>query len=114
LDVPDEPRPLSFEAARRAYMEARKQEALEAMASGLAHPVTVEAALDWDDREHLGPLLAAMDARPEFLWPPVGANLGERVISVTLMVKATSERAAQQAATVALLDEMQRLGMVGD
>jgi hypothetical protein len=95
-------------------MEARRQEALEAMARGLAYPVTVEAALDWDDREHLGPLLAAMDARPEFLWPPVGANLGERVISVTVMVKARSERAAQQAATVALLDEMQRLGMVGD
>ena len=112
--MPDEPRPLSFDAARRAHMEARRQESLEAMARGLAHPVTVEAALDWDDQEHLGPLLAAMDARPEFLWPPVGANLGERVISVTVMVKATSERAAQQAATVALLDEMQRLGMVGD
>jgi hypothetical protein len=95
-------------------MEARRQEALEAMARGLAHPVTVETALDWDDREHLGPLLAAMDARPEFLWPPVGASLGERVISVSVVVRATSERAAQEAATVALLDEMQRLGMVGD
>ena len=110
----DEPRPLSFDAARRAHMQARRQESLEAMARGLAHPVTVEAALDWDDHEHLGALLAAMDARPEFLWPPVGANLGERVISVTVMVRATSERAAQEAATVALLDEMQRLGMAGE
>jgi hypothetical protein len=45
----DEPRPLSFEAERRAWMEARKQEALEAMARGFAHPVTVEVALGWDD-----------------------------------------------------------------
>ena len=78
------------------------------------HTVTVEVVAEWDDHERLADLLEALDARPEFLWPPVGANLGERVISVTVMVKATSERAAQKAATVALLDEMQRLGMVGD
>jgi hypothetical protein len=112
--MPDAPRPLDFEAEKRAHVEARKQEALEAMASGLAHPVIVEAALDRDGYEHLGALMAALDARPEFLWPPVGANLGPRVIAVTVMVKARTEKRAQEIATVALLDEMQKLGMVGD
>lgn len=84
------------------------------MARGLAHPITVEAALDRDDYERLGELMAALDARPEFLWPPVGANLGPRVIGVTVMVKARTERAAQEIATVVLLDEMQKLGLVGD
>ena len=110
----DEPRPLSFEAEWRARMEARKQEALEAMARGLAHAATVEVALDWDDRECLGELLGALDARSEFLWPPVGADLGQRVIGVTVMVKARTEKAAQEIATLALLDEMEKLGLIGD
>jgi hypothetical protein len=110
----DEHRPLSFEAERRASMEARKQEALEAMASGLAHPATVEVALDGDDHECLGELLAALDARSEFLWPPVGADLGQRVIGVTVTVRARTEKAAQEIATRVLLDEMEKLGLVGD
>ena len=95
-------------------MEARKEEALEAMARGLAHSATVEAVLDWDDQERLGELLAALDARPEFLWPPVRADVGQRVISVTVMVKARTEKAAQEIATMALIDEMEKLGLVGD
>jgi hypothetical protein len=110
----DEPRPLDLQAEWRARMEARKQEALEAMAGGLAHPVTVEVALGWDDHERLGELLAALDARPEFLWPPVGADVGERVIGVTVMVKARTEKAAQEMATRALLDELEKLGLIGD
>ena len=110
----DEPRPLDFEAEWRARMEAREQEALEAMARGLAHPVTVQVALDGDDQERLGELLAALDARSEFLWPPVSADVGERVISVTVMVKARTERAAQEIATMALIDEMQKVGLIGD
>ena len=112
--MPDEPRSLDFETEWRAQMEARKQEALEAMARGLAHPVTVEVALGWDDHERLGELLAALDARPEFLWPPVSAEVGRRVIGVTVMVKARTEKAAQEIATRALLDEMEKLGMIGD
>jgi hypothetical protein len=36
------------------------------------------------------------------------------VISVTVMVKARTEKAAQEIATRALLDEMQKLGPAGD
>jgi hypothetical protein len=95
-------------------MEARKQAALEAMARGFAHTVTVEVVLGGDDDGRLGELLAAVDARPEFLGPPVGAEAGRRVIGVTVMVKARTEKAAQQIATVTLLDEMVKLGLVGD
>ena len=108
----EEPRPDTPEW--RAHMEAREQEALEAMARGLAHPATVEVALDSDDHERLGELLAALDGRPEFLWPPVSADVGERVIGVTVMVKARTEKAAQEIATRALLDEMEKLGLIGD
>jgi hypothetical protein len=104
----------SSRAKWRARMEARKQPALEAMASGLAHSATVEVALDWDEHGRLGELLAALDARPEFLGPPVGVEVGPRVIAVTVMVRARTERAAQEIATVALLDEMRALGLVGD
>jgi hypothetical protein len=112
--VPDEPRPLSFEAEWRDQMEARKEEALEAIARGLAHSATVEAVLGWDDQERLGELLAALDARPEFLWPPVSAEVGQRVIGVTVMVKARTEKRAQEIATTALIDEMEKLGLIGD
>ena len=108
----EEPRPDTPEW--RAHMEAREQEALEAMARGLAHPATVEVALDWDDHERLGELLAALDARPEFLWPPVSADVGQHVIGVTVTVKARTEKAAQEIATRALLDEMEKLGLIGD
>jgi hypothetical protein len=96
-------------------MEARKQAALEAMARGFAHSVTVEVVLGGDE-EHgrLGELLAAVDARPEVLGPPAGVEVGRRVIGVTVMVKAKSERAAQQIATTALLEEMAKLGLIGD
>ena len=56
----------------------------------------------------------ALDARSEFLWPPVGADVGQRVIGVTVMVKARTEKAAQEIATLALLDELEKLGMIGD
>jgi hypothetical protein len=84
------------------------------MASDPAHTVTVEVALGWGEHERLGELLAALDARPEFLGPPVGAEVNRRVIGVTVMVKARTERAAQEIATVTLLDEMQKLGLVAD
>jgi hypothetical protein len=112
--VSEEPLSLYFEAEWRAYMEARKEEVLEAMAGGLAHSARVEVVLDWDDQEHLGALLAALDAREEFLWPPVGAEVGQRVISVTVMVKARTEKRAQEIATMALIDEMEKLGLIGD
>jgi hypothetical protein len=54
-------------------MEARKEDALEAVAHGLAHTVTLEVALRWDER--LGELLAALNACPEFLGPPVGVEV---------------------------------------
>jgi hypothetical protein len=78
------------------------------------HTVTVEVVAEWDDHERLADLLEALDARPEFLGPPAGADVGQRVIAVTVMVKARTERAAQEIATVALLDEMRALGLVGD
>ena len=112
--MPDEPRPLSFEAEWRDQMEARKEEVLEALARGLAHSATVEAVLDWDDQERLGELLAALHARPEFLWPPVSADVGQRAIGVTVTVRARTEKAAQEIATRALIDEMEKLGLLGD
>jgi hypothetical protein len=44
----------------------------------------------------------------------VGADLGQRAIGVTVMVKARTEKAAQEIATRALLDEMVKLGLIGD
>jgi len=44
----------------------------------------------------------------------VGADLGQRAIGVTVMVKARTEKAAQEIATWALLDEMVKLGLIGD
>ena len=112
--VPEEPHPLEPKTAWRARMEARKQAALEAVDRGLAHTVTVEVVLGLDDHERLGELLAALDARREFLGPPMGADVGRRVFGVTVVVKARTEGAAQQIATVTILDEMQKLGLVGD
>jgi hypothetical protein len=100
-------------AEQRASIESER-EALEAMGRGFAHSVTVEVVLDWDDHGRLGELLVALDARPEFLGPPVGAEVGERVIGVTVMVKARTEKAAQEIATRALLEEMEKLGLVAD
>jgi hypothetical protein len=97
---------------RRKGIEVSEQEALEVMARGLAHTVTVEVAVDWDDPERLTELLAALDARPESLGLLVGAHVRRRVIGVTLTVKARTEKAAQKIATVALIDEMGKLGLV--
>ena len=94
-------------------MKAREQAAREATARGLAQTVTVEVVLDSDDPGRLGELLAALDARSEFLGPPMGAEVG-RVIGVTVMVKARTKETAQQIATVTILDEMQKLGLIGD
>ena len=95
----------------RASIKASEQEALEVIAGRPAHTVTVEVAVQWDDPLRLTELLAALDARPEPLALPVGAHLRHRVISVTMTVKARTEKAAQAIATVTLIDEMSRLGL---
>jgi DNA-binding MarR family transcriptional regulator len=91
---------------------AGEREALEVMARGVAHTVTVEAAVDWDEPEHLAYLLAALDACPESLGPPVGSHVRRRVIAVTLTVKAPTGKAARETATRLLIDEMVKLGLV--
>jgi hypothetical protein len=48
-----------------------------------------------------------MSAHVEVLGSPVGAELAQRVIGVTVTVKATTERAAREIATRVLLDEME-------
>ena len=111
---PEEPQPRDLKVAWNARMKARKRAAREAMARGLVHTVTVEVVLGSDDPGRLGELLAALNARPEFLGPPMAADVGRRVIGVTVKVKARTEDAAQQIATVTILDEMRRLGLVGD
>jgi phosphate starvation-inducible protein PhoH len=78
------------------------------------HTVTVEVVAEWDDHERLADLLKALDAHPELLGPAVGADVRQRVMGVTVTVEARTEKAAQEIATLALLDEMQRLGMIGD
>ena len=112
--MPEEPHPLDLKAAWSARMNARKRAARAATARGLAHSVTVEVVLGLDEHGRLGELLAALDARSEFLGPPMGAEVGRRVIGVTVKVKARTENMAQQIATVTILDEMQKLGLVGD
>ena len=84
----------------------------QTMARGTAHTVTVEAAVGWDDPEHLADLLAALDACPESVGPPVGCHVRRRVIGVTLTLRAASEKAAQEIATRAIIDEMLKLGLV--
>jgi hypothetical protein len=76
------------------------------------HTVTVEVALGCHHPERLGELLAAMTAQLEHVGPPVGAQLAQRVIGVTVTVKATTERAAREFATRELLEEMEGLGLV--
>ena len=95
-----------------ASVEASEQEALEVLAGTPAHTVTVEVAVEWDDPVHLTGLLAALDARPEPLALPVGAHVRRGVIGVRMTVKARTEKAAQAIATVLLIDEMSRLGLV--
>ena len=70
--------------------------------------------MEWDDPVRLTELLAALDARPKSVGLLEGADLGRRVIGVTVMVKARTEKAAQEIATRALLDEMEKLGLIGD
>jgi hypothetical protein len=79
---------------------------------GTLHTVTVEAAVGWDDPEHLAHLLAALDACPEPVGPPVGCHVRRRVIGVTLTLRAAGEKAAQEIATRMLIDEMVKLGLV--
>jgi hypothetical protein len=106
------------EAERRARFAERMQGAREAIAaespepSGFPeHTITVEARAEWQD-DHLAELLEAMDARPELLGRAVGVNVRQRVIGVTVTVKAKTEKVAQEMATLALIDEMQGLGLV--
>ncbi len=42
------------------------------------------------------------------------ADVGERVIGVTVMVKARTDKRAQEIATRALIDEIEKLGLIGD
>ena len=98
-------------APRRAGA-GRASRALEVMDRGIVHTVTVEAAVGWDDPEHLAYLLAALDTCPESLGPPRGGHVRRRVIGVTLTVRATTEKAAQEIATRVLIDEMVKLGLV--
>ena len=79
---------------------------------GILHTVTVEAAVGWDDPEHLARLLAALGALPESVGPPVGCCVRRRVIGVSLTLRAASQKAAQEIATRALIDEMVKLGLV--
>jgi hypothetical protein len=88
------------------------REGTEAMARDSAHSVPLEVAVDWDDPESLIELLAALEARPEFLQVPVGAHVRRHVIGMTLTVGAATEKAAEEIATRVLIDEMDRLGLV--
>jgi hypothetical protein len=96
---------------RRSGIEASELQAL-VVAHGIAHTVTAEAAVGWDDPEHLAYLLGALDACPESLGPPVGTLVRRRVIGVTLTVKAATEKAAQEIVTRLLIDQMVELGLV--
>jgi hypothetical protein len=95
---------------RRARIES--EEALEVMVRDLAQTVTVEVAVDWNHHEHLRELLAALGPRPESLGLLKAAHVRRGVISVTMTVRARTEKAAQQIATLAVLSEMQKLGLV--
>jgi hypothetical protein len=106
-------RPLEPEPERRARMRALNRRKLEALARGPGeHTVTVEVALDWENQGRLGELLAGLGARLEFPGPAVGAEANRRVVGVTVTVKARTEKAAQEIVTVAVLDEMELLGLV--
>jgi hypothetical protein len=63
--------------AGRVRSEARKREAREAMASGLAeHTVEVEVSpIEWGDHDRLVDLHEMLTARPELLGPSVSADL---------------------------------------
>jgi hypothetical protein len=76
------------------------------------HTITLEVAMGLHHPERLGELLAAMSAHLEVLGSPVGAELAQRVIGVTVTVKATTEKAAREIATRVLLDEMEGLGLL--
>jgi hypothetical protein len=97
---------------RSAGIEAAELKALEVLAHGIAHTVTVEAAVGWDDPEHLANLLGALDGCHESLEPAVGTLVRRRVIGVTLTVKAATEKAAQEIATRVFIDQMVKLGLV--
>jgi hypothetical protein len=108
------------EPERRARFAERMQSAREEIAAaarsesvGLPeHTITVEARADWGDDDHMVDLLHAMDERSDLLGRAVGAIVRRCVIGVTVTVKAKSEKAAQEVATLALLDEMKELGLV--
>jgi hypothetical protein len=108
------------EPERRARFAERMQSAREeiAAAEGRAsvglpeHTITVEARADWGEDDHMVDLLQAMDARPDLFGRAVGAIVRKCVIAVTVKVKAKTEKAAQEMATVALLDELKDLGLV--
>jgi hypothetical protein len=108
------------EPERRARFAERMQSAREEIAAawgpesaGLPeHTITVEARAEWGDDDHMVELLHAMDARPDLFGRAVGATVRRCVIGVTVKVKAKTEKAAQEMATLALLDEMKELGLV--
>jgi hypothetical protein len=91
---------------------ASERQAPEVMPRGIAHTVTVEAGVGWDGSGHLAGLLAALDACPESLEPAVGSHIRRGAIGVTLTVRATTPRVAQEIATRVLIDEIVKLGLV--
>ncbi len=93
-------------------MAAPNIRARAARAGAPAEHSMVEVALDRTSHGRLGELLAALDARLEFLGPAVGAEKNRRLIGVTVAVKARTEKDAQEVATVAVLDEMVTLGLI--
>ena len=108
------------EPERRARFAERMQSAREEIAAAAGpeteglpeHTITVEARADWGEDDHTRELLRAMDARPDLFGRAVGGIVRKCVIGVTVRVKAKTEKAAQEMATLALLDEMKGLGLV--
>jgi hypothetical protein len=97
---------------RDGRMEALREAAGEARAAELdEHTVTVEVAADWQGDEPLADLLVALDAHHELLGAAVGADVRQRVIAVTVTVRAKTEKVAQEIATRALADELRGLGL---
>jgi hypothetical protein len=92
--------------AGRVRSEARKREAREAMASGLAeHTVEVEVSpIEWGDHDRLVDLHEMLTARPELRGrrsPPTG---------VTVTVEAPDPATAHAIADNALAQELATLG----
>ena len=98
--------------AGRVRSEARKREAREAMASGLAeHTVEVEVSpIEWGDHDRLVDLHEMLTARPELRGPALAADRRRRAIGVTVTVEAPDPATAHAIAENALAQELATLG----